>query len=312
MIKIDLVTGFLGSGKTTFIKLYAKYLMQKGYKIGIIENDYGAVNVDMMLLQDALDNQCDLEMISGGSDKQTHQRRLKTKLIAMGMLGYDRIIIEPSGIYDVDEFFDTLYEEPLNNWYEVGNVITIIDAKLDYHLSKQSQYIFASEIASAGKIVLSKTQDVSKEKVNHLLNYINQSLKAIQCHRQITDEFIDKNWNDFTEDDYELILTSGYIPENYQKLSFNDIYSTLYFMNINITQDQLYNVLKNIFEDNECGKIFRIKGFIHKDNEEWLEVNATKKEISMKPIHQGQEVIIVIGENLVKDKIEEYINERRK
>mgnify|MGYP004576949349 CR=1 FL=1 len=51
MIKIDLITGFLGSGKTTFIKKYARYLMDKGLNIGILENDYGAINVDMMLLK---------------------------------------------------------------------------------------------------------------------------------------------------------------------------------------------------------------------------------------------------------------------
>ena len=52
MVKIDLITGFLGSGKTTFIKKYAKHLIDKGDNIGILENDYGAVNVDMMLLKD--------------------------------------------------------------------------------------------------------------------------------------------------------------------------------------------------------------------------------------------------------------------
>ena len=52
MVKVDLITGFLGSGKTTFIKKYAQYLIDQGYRIGIIENDFGAVNVDMMLLQD--------------------------------------------------------------------------------------------------------------------------------------------------------------------------------------------------------------------------------------------------------------------
>ena len=43
MVKIDLITGFLGSGKTTFIKKYAKYLIDSGANIGILENDYGAV-----------------------------------------------------------------------------------------------------------------------------------------------------------------------------------------------------------------------------------------------------------------------------
>ena len=52
MIKIDLITGFLGSGKTTFIKKYARYLMKQGLNIGILENDLGTVNIDMMLLHD--------------------------------------------------------------------------------------------------------------------------------------------------------------------------------------------------------------------------------------------------------------------
>lgn len=98
MVKIDLITGFLGSGKTTFIRKYAQYLMDAGNNIGILENDYGAVNVDMMLLQDLMGENCELEMISGGCDKDCHRRRFKTKLIAMGMCGYDRVIVEPSGI----------------------------------------------------------------------------------------------------------------------------------------------------------------------------------------------------------------------
>ena len=134
MVQIDLITGFLGSGKTTFIKAYAQYLMKQGLKIGILENDFGAVNVDMLLLQELLGDQCDLEMVSGGCDSDCHRRRFKTKLIAMGMSGYDRVLVEPSGIYDVDEFFDALHEEPLDQWYEVKNVIAIVDAKLEKKL----------------------------------------------------------------------------------------------------------------------------------------------------------------------------------
>ena len=117
MVKIDLITGFLGSGKTTFLKKYAKRLMEQGQNIGILENDFGAVNVDMMLLQELEGEQCELEMISGGCDPETHRRRFRTKLIAMGMCGYDRVLVEPSGIYDMDEFFDVLHEEPLDQWY---------------------------------------------------------------------------------------------------------------------------------------------------------------------------------------------------
>lgn len=61
MVKIDLITGFLGSGKTTFIRQYAQWLIKKGYNIGILENDLGAVNVDMMLLQDLEGDNCELK-----------------------------------------------------------------------------------------------------------------------------------------------------------------------------------------------------------------------------------------------------------
>ena len=63
MVKIDLITGFLGAGKTTFLKKYAEYLIAKGQNIGILENDFGAVNVDMMLLQDLMGDNCELEMV---------------------------------------------------------------------------------------------------------------------------------------------------------------------------------------------------------------------------------------------------------
>ena len=55
------------------------------------------------------------------------------------------------GIYDVDEFFDVLREEPLDQWYEIGNVIAILDARLEKNLSQQADYLLASEAANAGK-----------------------------------------------------------------------------------------------------------------------------------------------------------------
>ena len=86
----------------------------------------------------------------GDCDADCHRRRFKTKLIAMGMCGYDRVIVEPSGIFDVDEFFDALHEEPLDKWYEIGNVIAIVDAKLAEDLSAEADYLLASEVADAG------------------------------------------------------------------------------------------------------------------------------------------------------------------
>ncbi|MEI3412377.1 MAG: GTP-binding protein [Blautia sp.] len=309
MVKVDLITGFLGSGKTTFIKKYAAWLMKKGLNIGILENDFGAVNVDMMLLHDLEGENCELEMVSGGCDKDCHKRRFKTKLIAMGMCGYDRVLIEPSGVFDVDEFFDTLYEEPLDKWYQIGNVITILDARLEKKLQPQAEYLLASEAADAGCVVLSKTQEASQEEISETLAHVNQTLESVHCKRRFTrEEVLAKDWETLTDEDFERIFSSGYVMEDFEKKYFDekDSFQSLYFMNMEISEDQLKKAAEEILEDPQCGTVFRIKGFIKKENGDWVELNATQKEMSLQKLPVGQEVVIVIGEKLNEARIQEY------
>ena len=92
----------------------------------------------------------------------------------MGMCGYDRVIVEPSGIYDVDEFFDVLHDEPLDKWYEIGNVITIVDAKLEPELSEEADYLLASEAANAGSIILSRAEEATKEQIENTIEHLNR------------------------------------------------------------------------------------------------------------------------------------------
>ena len=65
MTKIDLITGILGSGKTTFLLRYGRYLLDKGERIAILVNDFGAVNVDLLLLQELACEHCVIETICG-------------------------------------------------------------------------------------------------------------------------------------------------------------------------------------------------------------------------------------------------------
>ena len=58
MVKVDLITGFLGSGKTTFLTDYAAFLAGRGERVAVIVNDHGAINVDRLLLDDALKDSC--------------------------------------------------------------------------------------------------------------------------------------------------------------------------------------------------------------------------------------------------------------
>lgn len=309
MVKIDLITGFLGSGKTTFLRKYASYLMEQGLKIGILENDFGAVNVDRMLLLDLEGENCDLEMVAGACHADCHKRRFKTKLISLGMSGLDRVVVEPSGVYEVDEFFDTLAEEPLNHWYEIGSVITVVDANLEDTLSEEAEYLLASQLSCAGQIVLSKSQYTSEEERKATITRLHNILVKYGCRRSLDDGILTKPWDDFTAEDFQRIVSCGYDPQSYKNLGIakETVFASLYFINLRLSHDELRQAIKDIFADSRCGQVFRIKGFMKTEEDTWLEVNATSGQLLIEPINAGQEILIVIGEALDKEAIRAHL-----
>lgn len=325
MIKVDLITGFLGSGKTTFLKSYAKYLVDIGEKICIIENDFGAINVDMVLLSELMSDKCNIEMIVGGDGKEAHKRRLKTKLIAMGMQGYDRVIIEPSGIYDLDEFFDVLYEEPLDRWYEIGNVIALVDAQKGKELSKESRYIQMAEVSWAGMIVLSKLDSLIEKDCEYknapnvsaaietsskeIISGINNLMKEFECKREFKNEdYIAKKLEDYTEEDFKRISNAGYKKVSYTKqvIGEDEGYQTIFYFDFAMEKNDLEVACNHVFKDEDCGKVHRIKGFILNNDGSKYELNATRNEIGIKPVVTEKCVLIVIGEQLNRDRIAKY------
>ena len=297
MVKINLVTGFLGSGKTTFIKEYAKYLISLGEKVSIIENDYGAINVDVLLLDDI---GCDVEMISGGCDYDCHKRRFKTKLIAQAMSGHTRVIVEPSGIFDPDEFFDILFEEPLTNLYEIGNVFCCYDINTKM-LSSDSEYILVAQASIAGKIIVTKR--LNNEEMD--FNYINSLMKKYNCERVISNDDIIYSDKLNVKD----IINSSFKPYSHikEQVINENMYDSLYLLDKDITLDKVNEVKELLFKDNNYGNIIRIKGFIY-ENDKWMKINITKNECDISNINIGQKVLIVIGENINKEKIEKLFN----
>lgn len=303
MTKIDLITGFLGSGKTTFIKQYAKYLINKGERMGILENDYGPINVDMMLLNDLRGESLEIEMISGGCDIDCHRRRFKTKLIQMAMSGYTRVIVEPSGIFDTDEFYDLVYDEPLDNFYEIANVITIFDSNMTT-LDTTTRFLLGNQLASCGIVIASKAGDKKKEDI---IDFINNVMKDISCDRVFKDDVILYDNNSFSDVEWNQIINSKYHSYSYLKepISINDSFDSLYFMNETFDKNDILS-LEKLFDDQECGQIIRIKGFFRKDNK-WYLLNMTKDEKHINEISCGQDVIIVIGKDLDEKRIRELL-----
>ncbi len=308
MTKIDLVTGFLGAGKTTFIYHYVDYLLKQGKKVGIIENDFGPINVDMMLLREHFGDRCQLEMVVGDKDHATYQRRFRTKLIALGMQNFDVILVEPSGLFDVDDFFDLLYEQPLNSWYQIGNVFTLVEANLDENLSKSSRYILASEIANAGIVLVTKCENQTATQFQNLKKYLNKALKENKCPRELDLDLRMIDYNKMDTNKWAELSRCGYHSYPYMKRGINlsSNYQSYFFMNLNLTLEKVKALIETLFTSSHEGTLYRIKGFVLEDNK-WYEYNATKQECLIQPILVGQDLMIIIGENLKQEEIEKII-----
>ena len=77
-------------------------------------------------------------------------------------------------------------------------------------------------------------------------------------------------------------------------------------MNVHKSEEELHETAERILNDPSCGDVFRVKGFLRKEDGQWLELNATRHEICIRPAKLGQEIMIVIGEKLNKEVIDGY------
>lgn len=296
------------------------------------------------MLNDLQGDNCEIEMVVACPGAEAHRRRYKTKLIELAMLGLDRVIVEPSGLYDVDEFFDVLYEEPLNRMYQVGSVIAIVDSMLEDHLSRNADYFLVSELANAGALVISRKETSGRTEMSarintsggtrkddeaadaaeagcetavpdwqqhipSLLDHINKAMAEWKCSRRFTqDQLITKDWNQFTDDDFAALRDCGWVGADHQKnLGASEQFQHLFYMNLPFSAEESLERIRKLMETDRFGDIFRIKGYLSAGGRKettWLEINATKEKIDVKPSERGQNVIIVIGEDLDKEAID--------
>lgn len=85
-------------------------------------------------------------------------------------------------------------------------------------------------------------------------------------------------------------------------------YSSIFIINSLITKEDLEKNARIIFDDNKkFGKVLRIKGFIKEDNKYYF-INMTKNELELRSIEKGQDVLIIIGEELNENNIKEKLD----
>lgn len=169
MTSIDIVSGFLGAGKTTFIQKLLNEAL-KTEKVVLIENEFGEIGIDGGFLKDSgieireMNQGCICCSLVG--DFETSLSEVVEKYHP------DRIIIEPSGVGKLSDIIGAVKSIAGKLEVELHAAVTVVDAQKAKLYSKNFGEFFNNQIQYAGAVVLSRTDVAKEEKVNEAVEII--------------------------------------------------------------------------------------------------------------------------------------------
>ena len=305
-MRVDLITGFLGAGKTTFLKKYVDYLNRKGESFLIIENEFCAWGVDTKLLRDTHD---EIEDLSGYCMCCTGKEKFIAMLKRAGAEGYDRVLVEPSGIYDVDEFFSVMRNPGVAAHGKTGSLIAILDALVPQDTTVESDYLMLTQLLAAGAVVVSKSQLYPEETGREALSFVGRHLAPYLTQEQ-NPMIVCRDWDTFTDDDFRAFDECGYheVRHDRKQLDHASLYGTYMDMVLCEEEGQLRGMIESLFSDPACGHVLRIKGYAKAGDGTWLEVNCTREIRQVRPAQIRRGLLIVIGQDLDEEKLKEKMH----
>ncbi|MGN0372793.1 MAG: GTP-binding protein, partial [Enterocloster sp.] len=208
MTKIDIISGFLGAGKTTFIKKLLEEAIA-GEQVVLIENEFGEIGIDGGFLKDAgieireMNSGCICCSLVGDFGKSLSEVLTKYKP--------ERIIIEPSGVGKLSDVMKAVIDVSADMDVELNSAVTIVDAAKCRMYMKNFGEFFNNQIENAGTIVLSRTDITDASRIQKDVEMIreknagaaivttplaqlsgSQLLEIIEKHDNMLDELLEE------------------------------------------------------------------------------------------------------------------------
>lgn len=307
-MKVDIISGFLGAGKTTIIKKLIDSDL-KNEKIMIIENEFGEVSIDGLILNKYGIN---IKEINSGCICCSLTKDFKESLKDIKeVFNPDRIIIEPSGVSKLSDIIKSCRE---SNFVQINNLITVIDAiNFKTYLENFNEF-YKDQILNASTIIINDR--VNKD--SKLIDKTAEEIKKINTHCKIItkqDNDIDGNYilsiaekELNNKNETKLFIKKGStcrirkVKKEYHHTNFNNL-----TLKTNKVFDEI--VLERIFttniKDGHYGNILRAKGMIQLKNNKWIEFHYTPGFFHVYEAYkQSSGIMVFIGDNIDKENLE--------
>ncbi len=330
MTKIDIISGFLGSGKTTFIK---KLLEEKfsNEKVVLIENEYGQIGIDGILFKKSgieireLNSGCICCSLVGDFERTIQE--------VIESFNPERIIIEPSGVGKLSEIIKACEAAKQGENLHINMLITVVDVlKLDIYLANFGEF-FENQIKYAKTILLSKTQKASPEKLEramHILRGLNDKAsivttpwESLSAERMIA--IAEGDGTQALENEIKELLQQGKESEGchcghnhdtehphdccaheHHHHDADEIFTVWGKETARIfSVEELRKTLSSLENAETFGVVLRGKGILQVENGAWVQFDYVPEEIQMReisPDYTGR--VCIIGSQLNIDALE--------
>lgn len=315
-MKIDIISGFLGAGKTTLIqKLIDEELYKE--KIAIIENEYGEVAIDGTILSNGeievkeITSGCICCSITGDFKESIKEIVEKYKP--------ERIIIEPSGVAKFSEVLSSIKSSNLNN-VNINMKITLVDASnYKYYLDNFGEF-YKNQLESAELIILNRAESLKTEEVDEICNSIKSIKSTLKIITTPLEKMTAKRIMEVAKMPKENLTHEMQMFKGKINVRNNNSSAHKVFENIGIETTKRFNkyklnkLLNDLDRTDIYGEVLRAKGIVPIEDGKWIQFDYVPKNVDIKDFksdYTGR--ICVIGKNLNKNNLKElFLKERRK
>lgn len=297
-MKVDLVTGFSGSGKTVWMNRYIRYLSARGLKVRVIENDFSPVGTDAEELKGT---GCEIVDLSGVCLRCGGAAKFQNMLIRGARDGCDRLVVESPGIYDAGEFFDTMKLEEVSSCCEIGSIFAVADPfGAEEAFSESAGYLTFTQLFSAGKILISKTDLAGEEKTEQLEERIRRLMEERGCGPVPEERICRKSWDQLTDQELEACMESGFKALDYTREygRHGMEYESRETADLCADRQDLKNRVERLMTDPVFGRVLRVKGCIQDLEKNWYEVSGFPGGVWVKPAGSRRGICSVVGRDL--------------
>ena len=308
-MKVDIISGFLGAGKTTLIKKLLDTLV-KDEKVAIVENEYGEVGIDGDLLKD---RRIEVKEINSGCICCTIKGDFKQNILDI-ISNYrpDRIIIEPSGVANFSQVLESIKEAHIEG-LRINMKITMVDAQNVHMYMKNFGDFYRSQLGNANTIILTRVEKLSDKEITHVCNEIKTINNKANIITTELSKLSPERIIQVSEKKVENLIENINIKKP-KRIGLRRVSAPEFFENWGVETPKTFEYselvkILNEFQNNKHGEVLRAKGIIKSKDNKWFKFDFVPNDISIvnyKSDYTGR--VCVIGRNLNKDSIDKLFS----